>query len=35
MGVQMDDQQLRRVLDLDLRLNADGLVCWLDSLEAQ
>jgi hypothetical protein len=35
MGVQMSDQQLRQVLDLDLRLNADGLVCWLDSLIAQ
>jgi glyoxylase-like metal-dependent hydrolase (beta-lactamase superfamily II) len=34
-GVQMGDAELRQVLDLDLRLNADGLVCWLDSLTAQ
>lgn len=32
-GVTHDDQTLRAILDLDLRLNADGLVCWLDGLK--
>jgi len=30
-GVSLDDKTLRGVLDMDLRLNADGLVSWLDA----
>lgn len=32
LGVTLGDEALRGILDMDLRLNADGLVCWLDSL---
>lgn len=32
-GVQLTDAQCLEVLNLDLKLNADGLVCWLDSLK--
>jgi hypothetical protein len=31
-GVSLSDTELRRLLDVDLRLNADGLVCYLDGL---
>ena len=31
-GVTLTDTQCLDVLDLDLKLNSDGLVCWLDSL---
>lgn len=33
-GVTLSDAELRRLLDVDLRLNADGLVCYLDGLKA-
>jgi hydroxyacylglutathione hydrolase len=33
-GVNLPDAELRRLLDVDLRLNADGLVCYLDGLKA-
>ena len=32
-GVSLTREQCLDVLDLDLKLNADGLVCWLDSLK--
>lgn len=32
-GVTLTDAQCLEVLDLDLQLNSDGLVCWLDSLK--
>lgn len=32
-GVTLSDQQCLEVLDLDLKLNSDGLVNWLDSLK--
>jgi glyoxylase-like metal-dependent hydrolase (beta-lactamase superfamily II) len=32
-GVTLSDAQCLEVLDLDLKLNSDGLVCWLDSLK--
>lgn len=32
-GVSLSEAQCLEVLDLDLKLNADGLVCWLDSLK--
>jgi hydroxyacylglutathione hydrolase len=32
-GVGLNEAQCLEVLDLDLKLNADGLVCWLDSLK--
>lgn len=32
-GVQLTDAQCLEVLDLDLKLNSDGLVCWLDGLK--
>ena len=32
-GVGLTREQCLEVLDLDLKLNADGLVCWLDSLK--
>lgn len=32
-GVGLSEAQCLEVLDLDLKLNADGLVCWLDSLK--
>jgi glyoxylase-like metal-dependent hydrolase (beta-lactamase superfamily II) len=31
-GVALSEQQCLKVLDLDLKLNSDGLVCWLDTL---
>ena len=31
-GVSLSQENCLAVLDLDLRLNSDGLVCWLDSL---
>ncbi|MBU3724753.1 MAG: MBL fold metallo-hydrolase [Burkholderiaceae bacterium] len=31
-GVTLTDAQCLEVLDLDLKLNSEGLVCWLDSL---
>ncbi len=31
-GVSLSEQDCLAVLDLDLKLNSDGLVCWLDSL---
>lgn len=31
-GVSLSQEDCLAVLDLDLRLNSDGLVCWLDSL---
>lgn len=30
-GTHLDEQQCLQVLDLDLKLNSDGLVSWLDS----
>lgn len=33
-GVDMTDAQLRTILDIDLRLNADGIVCYLDGLKS-
>ena len=33
-GVALPDTELRMLLDIDLRLNADGLVCYLDGLKA-
>lgn len=33
-GVGLSDSQCLTVLDLDLKLNSDGLVCWLDTLKA-
>jgi hydroxyacylglutathione hydrolase len=33
-GVDMTDAQLRHILDIDLRLNADGIVCYLDGRKA-
>jgi glyoxylase-like metal-dependent hydrolase (beta-lactamase superfamily II) len=32
-GVTLSDAACREVLALDLKLNSDGLVCWLDSLK--
>lgn len=32
-GVTLSDAACREVLALDLQLNSDGLVCWLDSLK--
>ena len=32
-GVLLTDAQCLEVLDLDLKLNSDGLVCWLDGLK--
>jgi len=32
-GVALTRTECLDVLDLDLKLNADGLVCWLDSLK--
>lgn len=32
-GVTLTDAQCLDVLDLDLKLNSDGLVCWLDTLD--
>jgi len=32
-GAAISREQALEVLDLDLRLNSDGLVCWLDSLK--
>jgi glyoxylase-like metal-dependent hydrolase (beta-lactamase superfamily II) len=34
-GVSLNREQCLEVLDLDLQLNSDGLVCWLDSLKAR
>jgi glyoxylase-like metal-dependent hydrolase (beta-lactamase superfamily II) len=34
-GVSLHREQCLEVLDLDLQLNSDGLVCWLDSLKAR
>jgi len=31
--VTLSDAACREVLALDLKLNSDGLVCWLDSLK--
>lgn len=31
-GVTLTDAQILEVLDLDLKLNSDGLVCWLDTI---
>lgn len=31
-GVTLTDAQCLDVLDLDLKLNSDGLVCWLDTI---
>ncbi|MEY2776568.1 MAG: hypothetical protein RLY30_666 [Pseudomonadota bacterium] len=31
-GVSAPDEALERVIGMDLQLNADGLVCWLDRL---
>ena len=31
-GVGLSREDCLKVLDLDLTLNSDGLVCWLDSL---
>ena len=31
-GVTLTDAQCLEVLDLDLKLNSDGLVCWLDTI---
>lgn len=31
-GVTLTDAQILDVLDLDLKLNSDGLVCWLDTI---
>jgi glyoxylase-like metal-dependent hydrolase (beta-lactamase superfamily II) len=33
-GVGLSEQQCLEVLDLDLKLNSDGLVCWLDTLKS-
>lgn len=33
-GVALTQAQSLEVLDLDLKLNSDGLVCWLDTLKA-
>ena len=33
-GVRLTDAEILDVLDLDLKLNSDGLVCWLDSLDS-
>jgi glyoxylase-like metal-dependent hydrolase (beta-lactamase superfamily II) len=32
-GVALSDAACLEVLELDLKLNSDGLVCWLDSLK--
>lgn len=32
-GVGLDQQTCLEVLDLDLKLNTEGLICWLDSLK--
>jgi glyoxylase-like metal-dependent hydrolase (beta-lactamase superfamily II) len=32
-GVTLSERQCLEVLDLDLKLNSDGLVCWLDTLK--
>jgi glyoxylase-like metal-dependent hydrolase (beta-lactamase superfamily II) len=32
-GVLLSEQACLEVLDLDIKLNSDGLVCWLDSLK--
>lgn len=32
-GTQLTDEECVRILDLDLKLNTDGLICWLDSLK--
>lgn len=32
-GTSLTDAQCLSILDLDLKLNSDGLVCWLDSLK--
>jgi hypothetical protein len=32
-GVSLSEQACLEVLDLDIKLNSDGLVCWLDSLK--
>jgi len=31
-GTTLTDAQCVQILDLDLKLNTDGLICWLDSL---
>jgi glyoxylase-like metal-dependent hydrolase (beta-lactamase superfamily II) len=33
-GVSLTDAQCLQILDLDLQLNSDGLVCWLDTLKS-
>lgn len=32
-GTSLTDEDCIKILDLDLKLNTDGLICWLDSLE--
>jgi hypothetical protein len=30
LGSSLDENEVRRVLGMDIELNAQGLACWLD-----